>query len=153
MKKILLLQLLLMTTLFVSCVGMKESPKVQEKPFDIVRTKWEADYHFSKGDPKSALVNVVFDFKSPTEVVFVHKIKNGFVDPQEFPDKPIIYNYTYVSPLLKILSHDKKKWTVYKVDEKAGTMSTVRDEWVNKDEAGLIIGEEDDYKITLHLKK
>lgn len=83
---------------------------------------------------------------------FAHKLKEGEVDPKEYRDKYTL-SYTYDSPVLKILSGDGKKWTIYNVDEKAGTMSTVRDEWVNEDQEGLIIGEDDIYKITLHLKK
>ena len=150
MKRIFLL-LLAFVAFFVSCTST-DDPKIPEKPFNIVGTQWEADYRFSKGDPESALINVVLTFKTSTEVEFAHKVKEGEVDPKEYRDKYTL-SYTYDSPVLKILSGDGKKWTIYNVDEKAGTMSTVRDEWVNEDQEGLIIGQDDIYKITLHLKK
>ncbi|WP_405371348.1 hypothetical protein [Phocaeicola sp.] len=150
MKRNILL-LLAFVAFFVSCTST-DDPKMPEKPFNIVGTQWEADYRFSKEDPESALINVVLTFKTSTEVEFAHKVKEGEVDPKEYRDKYTL-SYTYDSPVLKILSGDRKKWTIYNVDEKAGTMSTVRDEWVNEDQEGLIIGEDDIYKITLHLKK
>ncbi len=146
-----ILLLLAFVAFFVSCTST-DDPKMPEKPFNIVGTQWEADYRFSKGDPESALINVVLTFKTSTEVEFAHEVKEGEVDPKEYRDKYTL-SYTYDSPVLKILSGDGKKWTIYNVDEKAGTMSTVRDEWVNEDQEGLIIGEDDIYKITLHLKK
>lgn len=145
------LSLLAFVVFFVSCTST-DNPKMLEKPFNIVGTQWEADYRFSKGNPKSALINVVLTFKTSTEVEFTHKVKEGEVDPKEYRDKYTL-SYIYDSPELKILSGDGRIWTVYNVDEKAGTMSTVRDEWMNEDQEGLIIGQDDIYKITLHLKK
>lgn len=143
--------LLAFLSFFVGCTSTDRS-KMPEEPFNIVGTQWEADYHFSKGDPNSALINVVLTFRTSKEVDFTHKVKEGEVDPEEYRDKYTL-SYTYDSPVLKILSGDRRIWTVYNVDEKAGTMSTVRDELVNEDQEGLINGEDDIYKITLHLKK
>ncbi len=155
-RKIVLLPLLLMA-LFVSCTKVQNNPKapqnepkVPEKAFNIVGTKWEATYRFDEKDPKSALVSVIYDFKTSTEVVFVHTIKEGSVDPGEFPNEPINLSYTYITPTLKILSADKKTRTVYKVDEKAGTMSIVGDEVLDN---GKWVEGKEGYKITLQLKK
>lgn len=150
-RNILLVLTLVFTALFASCTSTSDKHRTPEKPFNIVGTKWEANYHFEENNPASALVTVVFDFKTPTEVVLEeHKIKEGTVEPELFPNEPWHLSYTYTAPFVKIRSADQNTITIYKVDETTGTMETVGDEVL---ENGKWIKGKEVYKITLHLIK
>lgn len=151
-KKILLLLSLVFTALFISCTGAKDSPKVPEKPFDIVGTKWEATYRITANNPSSALVSVVYDFSSPTEVTFKYAIKEGIVAEEDMGLlNPTKFFYTYAASTLKILSYDGTIKTVYKVDEKSGTMFVTGKETL--DSNGKWIPGKDEDDIILRLKK
>lgn len=61
------------------------------------------------------------------------------------------FSYTYASPTLKIFSHDKTVKTVYKVDEKSGTMSITGKETL--DSSGKWVPGKEDDGTKLRLKK
>lgn len=146
-RKIVLLPLFLIT-LLVSCTTEEKAP---EKDFGFVGTKWEATYHFILNNPKSALVSAVYDFSTPTEVTLSYTIKEGTIEPEDMQElKTQKFSYTYTKPTLKILSQDKGGNTIYKVDEKAGTMSIVGEEKL--DENGKWVPGEDNDDTILRLK-
>lgn len=149
-KSIVLVFSLVFTVLFVSCTKAQEAPRVPNAKFDLVGTKWEDTYRWDNNDPNSAIVNVVLSFKTSTEVIFVHSVKKGTLDPEEFSTAPIKYSYTYAAPILKVLSVDKTTKTVYKVDEKAGTMFIVAQETLND---GKWVESKDSDYVLLHLVK
>lgn len=151
-RNILLLLSLALMTLFVSCTNNKDDSNISEKPFDIAYTKWEGTYHFTLNNPESALVSVVFDFKTPTEVTFSYTIKEGSIDPEDlYLLDTQKFTYTYTKPTLKILSQDKLVKTIYNVDEKAGIMSIVGQETL--DDNGKWIPGEDNDKTIFRLQK
>ncbi|MBR6433146.1 MAG: hypothetical protein IKS70_01915 [Bacteroides sp.] len=147
-RNILLLLSLVFTTLFVSCTDAKDD----EKAFNIVGTKWEMTYRFILNDPNSALVSVIYDFSTPTEVTFRYTIKEGEIDPQY---KSLLetkkLSYTYTKPMLKISFPNGFGKTVYKVDEEAGTMSIVGKEIL--DEKGNWVLEPDGENEIYRLQK
>lgn len=146
-RKIVLLPLFLIT-LLVSCTTEEKAP---EKEFNLVGTKWEATYHFILNNPESALVSVVYDFSTPTEVTFSYTIKEGTIKPEDmYLLETKKFSYTYTKPTLKILSQDKWVKTIYKVDEKAGTMSIVGKE--SFEDGKWVPGEDNDDTI-FRLKK
>lgn len=152
MKKKILFLLLSLMSLFVSCSGTKEVPNEPEREFTFIGSKWEATYRFDPNDPNSALVHVTFDFSSPREVIFSYKEVKGIITPE---DRYLLetqkFSYTYTQSVLKILSQDKTVKTIYKVDEKGGTMSIVGNETLNDD--GEWVPSEDNDSTIFHLKK
>lgn len=119
------------------CACNKENEKAEE--FNIVGSAWEiASYAWDEKDPNSAMINLILEFVSPTEVVFNYKVIKGEV-PEEIHAKEWNHklSYTYSGSILKIISSAARTVSVYEIDEERKTMRLIAEEIL--DEKGNVI--------------